>query len=517
MEHDIDVDQYVALVPQGIEHVVAEMVRGQLSSSQFQVTVTLLGETDDVVSTLPQYSFPQHPLCARSVGTVELPSHQHVSVGYASAASSNVWTVTGQLEGTVWIEISTDAPVNVVAELRCLGPILGLVQCYNDLTAATSLEETSLRIQQRIVHDPSYRIRFEAALRLWRRHVQNIWPNIPLEHSRDASILRYRVSCLRNYSKRYPYTRRELLGMVGDCVIPTCQEPSWTVELTNYDLEIVLFQRPDCLLIGFALRPYQLLHTRSFASGELPPDVTSPFAPSSLRMVRLRSTTAQVLLHLAQLQTGDVVLDPCVGVGTIPLEAGHLPNHHAVVSLGGDLVLNDPAFLAMAVKYRAACVSSSGAPVADCMAWDATHLPIRSESIDAIVTDLPFGQLCLSAKKLDAFLPLLLAEMARVVRRETGRLVLLCGSYAPILKGLQYANERLLLDSCTLIWEIPCQAVFPVNIGGNLAWIIQVHRGRGALAPVLGQRERIRKLVHKREHTEKMMQGSQDKTKHPQS
>jgi hypothetical protein len=97
----VDVDQYVALVPRGIEHVVAEMVQGQLSSSQYRVSVTLLGESDDMASSLEQFSFPQHPICARSVGTVEFPSHQHVSVGYAS--SPNVWTVTGQLEGTVWM------------------------------------------------------------------------------------------------------------------------------------------------------------------------------------------------------------------------------------------------------------------------------------------------------------------------------------------------------------------------------------------------------------------------------
>jgi ubiquinone/menaquinone biosynthesis C-methylase UbiE len=410
----------------------------------------------------------------------------------------------------------TDAPPYVVAELRCLGPLLALVQCYNDLSAREHLEETSLQIEQRIANDVSYELRFDAALRLWRRHVQDVWPNVPSEH--DASILRYRVSCLRTDSKRYPFTRRELLGMVGDCVVPTCHQSTWSVHLTQYNLEIVLFQHPDCLLVGFALRPYQLLHTRSFASGEWPPDVATPFVPASLRMVRLRTTTAQVLLHLAQLQAGDVVLDPCAGVGTIPLEAAHLPKHLSVVSLGGDLVLHDPAFQAVAVEYRAACVSSSDVPVADVMAWDATHLPIRSESVDAIVTDLPFGQLCLSAKKLDALLPLLLAEMARVVRRGTGRLVLLCGSYAPILKALQYANERLVLDSNSSIWEVPCTAVFPVNIGGNLAWIIHVRRGLGALAPVPGQRDRIRKLVHKREHTEKMMQGSLgNKPKHPQA
>ena len=200
--------------------------------------------------------------------------------------------------------------------------------------------------------------------------------------------------------------------------------------------------------------------------------------------------------------------------------------------------MNDPTFHQVTVDYLRRTRSTTGRirrrvtnqetdptpdhAIPDLLAWDATHLPIRTAAIDVVVTDLPFGQFCMSAVKLDAFLPLLLAEMARVIRPCTGRMVLLCGSYIGILRSLIYANECLASNSQELIWELPCTAVFPVNIGGNLAWVVHVRRSCGQPKSLPDQRDKVRKLIQKREHTEKIMRGSKVtvqavKMKHPQS
>ena len=107
-------------------------------------------------------------------------------------------------------------------------------------------------------------------------------------------------------------------------------------------------------------------------------------------------------------------------------------------------------------------------------AWDAAQLPIRTATIDAIVSDLPFGQQCLSAKAVNQLVPLIFRECARVLvptttnANESGaRMVLLCGHFQTILKGLEESK---------VYWKQPCTAITPVTIGGILAWIVRVDR-----------------------------------------
>jgi hypothetical protein len=58
-----------------------------------------------------------------------------------------------------------------------------------------------------------------------------------------------------------------------------------------------------------------------------------------------------------------------------------------------------------------------------------------------------------------------------------------CGMDAPSA-GEVHADGR--------VWMFPCQAVFPVNIGGLLAWIVQFQRGSARLSPPLLQAHGVR-------------------------
>ena len=507
-----------------------------------------------------------------------------VSTSSSSAATTNtqakrmvqdIWSVPGQMAGIILIEITiccnrcphhhqetalmlastrlSSCSHVIPNHIRFLGPIVALVAMYDytkvHLSEEQSAEEAGNVIQSTIQNDTCYEQKFQNALQLWHQHVQECWPEVidqhhvqypnatkcaPARTCLDANMpLKYRVSCLRSDSKKYVYTRRELLRHIDDVIPHSSVYDAFSVDLTNYDLEIVLCYRPHCFFIGFAVRPYQYVGSgRSFASGDLPPDTAPPIVTSFStlpRVVRLRPSTAQILLHLANLQPSDIVLDPCAGIGTIPIEA-RIRYGNRVFAIGGDLAMNDSPFQTVTVDYlqRASTAkqklgivendAGSRTPVPDMLVWDATQLPIRSESIDVIVSDLPFGQLCMSAVKLDAFLPLAVAEMARVLRPSTGRMVLLCGSYIAVLRCLIYANECLISNPNELIWELPCMAVFPVNIGGNLAWVVQVRRTCGKPNKIPHQREKVRQQVQKREHAEKMMLGNKiSKMKHPQS
>jgi hypothetical protein len=503
--------------------------------------------------------------CARPAGVVKL-GNRDVAVGYrpGGRAPAGVgasppetvpaWSQPGQLRGLAWLHVSTDAPAEVVAvRLRCLGPLVVLASAWDDLqeegrggggrapaaaqepgAAAGRGEERApsllgghaRAIRERLGRRPrEYAEAFRRALDAWLECALASWDLSPPEqrelarkvrgsgHGNDddggggsAAPLLYRLSCLREDSKSYPYSRQQLLNEVAGAVLP---DPSllpgserWRVDLTRYDLEVVLLLRPQAVAIGLAARPYRRLAAKSFGSGAVPPDVSPPYLSGGVfsGLVRLRPSTAQLLLRLARPGPGDVVLDPCAGIGTVPAEAlfaGAAP----AVAIGGDLVLHPELLGSVAAGYlsqgrdchrrwhpgaRSTAVELLGA--------DASWLPFRDEVVDAIVSDLPFGQMCLSSAKLDGLIPLLVSEAARVLRRSSGRMVLLCGSYATVLSALLDENSR----ARQKIWDLPCEAVFPVNIGGFLGWIVQVNRGCDVPVRIANHRERVSKITEKR-------------------
>lgn len=61
----------------------------------------------------------------------------------------------------------------------------------------------------------------------------------------------------------------------------------------------------------------------------------------------------------------------------------------------------------------------------DVAQWDATKLPFRSQCVDVIVSDLPFGKRIGSRGDNRVLYYHSLVEMARITRTETGRAVLL--------------------------------------------------------------------------------------------
>lgn len=182
----------------------------------------------------------------------------------------------------------------------------------------------------------------------------------------------------------------------------------------------------------------------------------------------------------------EVVVDNFAGIGTIPVEAdqhqyyydsssGRRKNKQCCISIGGDLVLNNPKYTQVAGVYESISrgkeyndnSKSNELHSAILVAWDAAHLPLRTSSADVVVSDLPFGQQCLSLHSLNQLLPLVFRECARILSPETGRMVLLCGS-PKILNAIEELSDRY--------WEKPIPRVSPVNIGGILAWVIRLNR-----------------------------------------
>jgi tRNA G10 N-methylase Trm11 len=557
-------DVYLALIPRGLEHVAQELiVTGLSESSAWSVQVRFRGEEEVPAATRelalervalrtekgsrPVVDGVGSSARARPVGVVKVDASRELVVGYSYRLGGVkgeedlvapkgddpmlVWSEPGQLRGLVWVEIATTAPVEHVAvHLRCLGSLLVLVDVWDDdddvpdddnkvlVGSGTTgvldqtLEEGASAVQNLIERRKvEYGEAFRRALDVWCECARISW-DLPDAAQRalrgrmmgktDDPPFTYRISCLRENSKRYGYSRQQFLQRVADSVVPFEAFPpskSWRVDMTNYDVEIVVLVRPNATAIGLAARPYQRLSAKSFSAGVVPPDVSPPYLSGSVLsgLVRLRPSTSQLLLRLARLQPGDVLLDPCAGIGTIPVET-MLPGAVPVIAMGGDLVLDAVGLGSVASSYAAEArvcqrrwyVREAKSTVAEFIGADAANLPLRDESVDVVVSDLPFGQQCLSSAKLACVMPLLVSELARVLRRGSGRMVLLCGSYMAILTAMKEENER----SGQVVWQLPCEAVFPVNMG----WVIQVRRAWGEPARLASHKERLRKITNRR-------------------
>jgi tRNA (guanine6-N2)-methyltransferase len=148
-----------------------------------------------------------------------------------------------------------------------------------------------------------------------------------------------------------------------------------------------------------ALRvPPRPLHRRPYKSASVPGTLHPPLAAA--------------MVQLAEIGTGDVLLDPCCGAGTIPIEAARAGLGARV--LGSDA---DPTAVAASVA------NGRGARVAWSVA-DAGALPLRDGAVDRIVVNPPWARQVRPHGRLAAAPDRLWRETCRVLS-PGGRIVAL--------------------------------------------------------------------------------------------
>ncbi len=122
-----------------------------------------------------------------------------------------------------------------------------------------------------------------------------------------------------------------------------------------------------------------------------------PFFHPGVMMPRM----ARALVNISLVLPGEVVFDPFCGTGGILLEAREV----GARVFGSDF---DPAMVA---GYR------QNLPGSDVMIADATAVPICNHALDAVVTDLPYGQsVRIRAESMDRLYDGSLAEIRRILR-----------------------------------------------------------------------------------------------------
>jgi tRNA (guanine10-N2)-dimethyltransferase len=185
-----------------------------------------------------------------------------------------------------------------------------------------------------------------------------------------------------------PCSQKEFERMIGSMI-------SGPVNLKNPDVEFRAILSEDRCYFG------RVLFT--FDRGSF--DVRNPGKRDFFHPGVMMPRMARTLVNIGGVQPGDYVLDPFCGTGGILIEADLLGTR----AVGSDF---DPLMV---------LGSRQNLPGSDLMLADATHLPFSDQSIDAVVTDFPYGQsVCI--KKSDT-MDTLYADALEEIRRilKTGK------------------------------------------------------------------------------------------------
>lgn len=269
-----------------------------------------------------------------------------------------------------------------------------------------------------------------------------------LREETEPQVQKFRVTCNRA-GENHCFTSNEAARDFGGAI----QEYfKWKADMTNFDVEVLLNIHNNEVIVAIALTE-ESLHRRNITH----------FGPTTLR-----STLAYGMLRLCEPKPTDVIVDPMCGTGAIPIEGATEWSH--CYHIAGD---NNPLAVNRAANNISSLLTKSqikdgktswGLPI-DAVQWDICNLPLRTASVDIIVTDMPFGKRMGSKKRNWNLYPACLREMSRVCRPRTGRAVLLTQDkkcFTKALSGMGHVWRKV-----HTVW---------VNIGGLHAAVYLLKR-----------------------------------------
>ncbi|CAM5104177.1 unnamed protein product [Eretmochelys imbricata] len=195
----------------------------------------------------------------------------------------------------------------------------------------------------------------------------------------------FRVSCRCSGTIAKVFTSQEVGKVLGITLI---KQLGWKADLRNPDLELFVHLNDIYSVVGIPV--FRLpLATREY-----------------IRTAGLRSTVAWAMASLAEINAGAFVLDPMCGLGTILLEAAkEWPNVHY---LGADI--NDSQLQGAHENIKAAGLMDK----IELLKASVIALPLPSESVDVVISDIPFGKKFKITKDIK-LLQNILREMERVL------------------------------------------------------------------------------------------------------
>jgi len=203
------------------------------------------------------------------------------------------------------------------------------------------------------------------------------------------------------------------------------QFPRWWCAPDKAPLEFWVQQIGKEALIGLRLTDRTMRH-RTYKIANMPGS--------------LRPTIAHALVQLSHPEPGDVFLDPMCGAGTILIERA-LAGRYALLQ-GGDIQEE-------AVQYTLQNFGNRHQP-REIHHWDAKDLPLASQSVHKVVTNLPWGRQIGSPEKNRTLYARALQEMDRVLK-PNGTVVLLTSAWDLIKTTLPTVPSLILTEQITNI------------------------------------------------------------------
>lgn len=228
--------------------------------------------------------------------------------------------------------------------------------------------------------------------------------------TRNQTNLTFRVSCRCSGAIAKTLTAQEVGRVIG---IALMKQFGWKADLRNPNLEIFIHLSDIYSVLGI-------------------PVFRVPLACRAyIKTAGLRSTIAWAMASLAEIKAGAVVLDPMCGLGTILLEAAkEWPD---VYYVGADV--SDSQLSGAYDNLKAAGLKDK----IELLKVSVIELPLPSESVDIIISDIPFGK----KFKLGKDIKRTLQEMERVLRVGGTIVLLLSEDHHRHLKGGEASSGPL--------------------------------------------------------------------------
>ncbi|XP_004265074.1 THUMP domain-containing protein 2 isoform X4 [Orcinus orca] len=222
--------------------------------------------------------------------------------------------------------------------------------------------------------------------------------------------LTFRVSCRCSGAIAKTFTAQEVGRVIG---IALMKQFGWKADLRNPNLEIFIHLSDIYCVVGI-------------------PVFRVPLASRAyIKTAGLRSTIAWAMSSLAEIKAGAVVLDPMCGLGTILLEAAkEWPD---VYYMGADV--SDSQLLGACDNLKAAGLKDK----IELLKASVIELPLPSESVDTIISDIPFGK----KFKLGKDIKHIIQEMERVLRVGGTIVLLLSEDHHRRLKSCEESSVPL--------------------------------------------------------------------------